>query len=150
VRLLSVAWPSEAVRLLSVAWPSEAVRLLLASVGTSPKEGYRISGRATPSWPPSALCRRGQDSIATDNSPESPFLFLPPKGRKKEKGKSEAERLVAASFASAGTSPTEGCRISVGDEPDERLSYRIVTIRSEFSSRITSDKASPARISPSD
>jgi len=36
VRLLSVAWPSEAVRLLSVAWPSEAVRLLLASVGFMP------------------------------------------------------------------------------------------------------------------
>ncbi len=36
MRLLSVAWPSEAVRLLSVAWPSEAVRLLLASVGFVP------------------------------------------------------------------------------------------------------------------
>jgi hypothetical protein len=36
VRLLSVAWPSEAVRRLSVAWPSEAVRLLLASVGFMP------------------------------------------------------------------------------------------------------------------
>jgi hypothetical protein len=58
-----------------------------------------------------------------------PFLFLPPRGRKKEKRKSEAERLVAASFASAGTSPTEGYRISgraipLGlrrDEPDGRL-----------------------------
>jgi hypothetical protein len=64
------------------------------------------------SWPPSALCRRGQDSLATEDPPKISLSFFRPEGGRKIKGESEAGRLVAASLASAGTSPTEGCRIS--------------------------------------
>jgi hypothetical protein len=60
------------------------------------------------SWPPSALCRRGQDSLATEDSPKSSLSFFRPEGGRKIKEESEAGLLVAASLASAGTSPTEG------------------------------------------
>jgi hypothetical protein len=39
---------------------------------------------------------------------KNPFLFLPPSGRKKQKGEKRAAALVAASSASAGASPTGG------------------------------------------
>ena len=57
--------------------PSIAFRppghLLLASIAFRPPGHH-------PSWPPSALCRRGQDSSATYPPPKPPILFRPPFG----------------------------------------------------------------------
>ena len=51
------------------------------------------------SWPPSALCRRGQDSLATEDSPKSSLSFFRPEGGRKIKGGERSGAVGSCKFS---------------------------------------------------